>query len=146
MSFAPENEPAVITSPRLGFAYDLMGRQKTAIRGSFSVLKDLLVTRGYFVRETRPAWQLVEVLRRFDLVTRAAPFSRCLRCNSRLQAEPKDRVAHLLPARTREYYGEFSQCPDCARIYWQGSHYTQMRVFLEKAFAVALGNRGGGRA
>jgi hypothetical protein len=42
LTFAPENEPAVITSPRLGFAYDLGGRQTTAIRGSFSVLQDLL--------------------------------------------------------------------------------------------------------
>jgi uncharacterized protein with PIN domain len=102
------------------------------------VLKHGIVMRGYFVRGTQPARQLVEVLRHFDLVTGAAPFSRCLRCNSRLHVVAKDRVQHLLPGRTRECYREFSRCPTCSRIYWQGSHYSRMRLFIETAFAAAI--------
>jgi uncharacterized protein with PIN domain len=102
------------------------------------VLKHGIVKRGYFLRETEPARQLVEVLRAFDLVTCAAPFTRCLRCNSRLHGVAKDRVQHLLPARTRERYREFSRCPTCNRIYWQGSHYSRMKVFIETAFAAAV--------
>jgi uncharacterized protein len=116
---------------------------RTLLTRDVGVLKHRMVTRGYFVRETRPARQLVEVLRRFDLVTRARPFTRCLRCNGRLQAVPKDEVEHLLPPRTREHYREFSRCPACDRIYWQGSHYTQMKLFLDKAFAVAASGTGG---
>jgi uncharacterized protein with PIN domain len=101
------------------------------------VLKHGIVKRGYFVRETQPARQLVEVVRDFDLVTCAAPFTRCLRCNSRLHGVAKDRVQHLLPTRTRERYCEFSRCPTCSRIYWQGSHYSRMKVFVETAFAAA---------
>jgi uncharacterized protein with PIN domain len=101
------------------------------------VLKHGVVRRGYFPRETQPVRQLVEVLRHFDLVTRAAPFTRCLRCNSRLQAVAKDRVRHLLPARTRECYREFSRCPTCSRVYWQGSHYSRMRLLVDTAFAAA---------
>lgn len=103
------------------------------------VLKHGIVRRGYFLRETQPASQLVEVLRHFNLVTGAAPFTRCLRCNSRLRVVAKERVQHLLPARTRECYREFSRCPTCGRIYWQGSHYLRMRLFLETAFAAAMG-------
>jgi uncharacterized protein with PIN domain len=102
------------------------------------VLKHGIVKRGYFVRETQSARQLVEVLRHFDLVTVAAPFTRCLRCNSRLDVVAKDRVQHLLPARTRDCYREFSRCPTCSRIYWQGSHYSRMRLFIETAFAEAM--------
>jgi uncharacterized protein len=102
------------------------------------VLKHGIVRRGYFLRETQPVRQLVEVLRHFDLVTRAAPFTRCLRCNSRLHVVAKDRVQHLLPARTRECYREFSRCPTCSRIYWQGSHYSRMRLFIDTAFAAAM--------
>jgi uncharacterized protein with PIN domain len=109
----------------------------TLLTRDVGILKHRLVRRGYFVRETLPARQLVEVLRRFNLVTRAAPFSRCVRCNSPLQVVPKDRIEHLLPDRTREHYVEFSRCPACARIYWQGSHYTRMQVFLDTAFAAA---------
>jgi uncharacterized protein with PIN domain len=102
------------------------------------VLKHGTVMRGYFLRETQPARQLVEMLREFDLVAGAAPFTRCLRCNSLLQVVAKDRVQHLLPARTRECYREFSRCPTCSRIYWQGSHYSRMRLFIETAFAAAI--------
>jgi uncharacterized protein with PIN domain len=101
-------------------------------------LKHAIVVRGYFLRETQPARQLIEVLRHFDLVTVSAPFTRCLRCNSRLHVVAKDRVEHLLPARTREYYREFSRCPTCGRIYWQGSHYSRMKLFIETAFAAAM--------
>jgi uncharacterized protein with PIN domain len=101
------------------------------------VLKHGIVRRGYFVRETQPARQLVEVVRHFDLVTGAAPFTRCLRCNSRLHVVAKNRVEHLLPARTREYYREFSRCPTCRRIYWQGSHHSRMKLFIETAFTAA---------
>jgi len=101
------------------------------------VLKHRVVRRGYFLRETQTARQLVEVLRHFDLVGHAVPFARCLRCNSRLHAVAKDRVQDLLPARTREHYREFSRCPTCRQIYWQGSHYSRMRLFIETAFAAA---------
>lgn len=101
------------------------------------VLKHRIVRRGCFLRETQPARQLVEVLRRFELVPVAVPFSRCLQCNTRLQAIAKDRVRHLLPERTREHYQAFSRCAGCGRIYWQGSHYSRMRLFLETAFTAA---------
>jgi uncharacterized protein len=102
------------------------------------VLKHRIVKRGYFLRETQPGRQLVEVLRAFELVTRATPFTRCLRCNSRLRVVPKDRVQDLLQPRTCEYYFEFSRCPTCARIYWQGSHYSRMSLFINTAFNMAF--------
>ena len=50
LTFMPSKPRAVVTSPRLGFAYDLGGKGKTAIRGSFSVLKDLLPASADFGR------------------------------------------------------------------------------------------------
>ena len=101
------------------------------------VLKRGNVARGYFVRETHPGRQLVEVLRRFDAATRAAPFTRCVRCNSALRPVTKDQVLELLPPRTRQEQTQFSQCPTCARIYWKGSHYSRVSVFLDAAFAAS---------
>jgi uncharacterized protein with PIN domain len=102
------------------------------------VLKHGIVKRGYFVRETQPARQLVEALRYFNLVAIAAPFTRCIRCNSRLHPVAKDSVRDLLPPRTREHYQEFSRCATCARVYWQGSHYSRMKLLIETAFAAAV--------
>jgi uncharacterized protein with PIN domain len=114
---------------------------RTLLTRDVGVLKHRALTRGYFVRAVQPARQLVEVLRRFDLVTHAAPFSRCLRCNSRLHVVAKDRIEHLLPTRTREQYRDFSRCPACARIYWRGSHYARLTVFLETALATLARER-----
>lgn len=114
---------------------------RTLLTRDVGVLKHGLVTRGYFVRETQPGRQLLEVLRRFDLVKRTEPFTLCLRCNSPLHVVPKEQVEHLLLPRTREHYREFSRCPACARIYWRGSHYSQMSLFLETVFAAVGSER-----
>lgn len=105
------------------------------------VLKHSAVRRGYFVRETQPGRQLVEVLRRFDLAGRAAAFTRCVRCNRLLERVSKDDVVDALPPRTREHYDEFSRCAGCGRVYWAGSHYSRMRVFLDVAFDAAREGR-----
>lgn len=51
------------------------GEQRTLLTRDVGVLKHRSVMRGYFVRRTQPAQQLVEVLQAFDLVERAAPFT-----------------------------------------------------------------------
>jgi uncharacterized protein with PIN domain len=110
---------------------------RTLLTRDVGVLKHAAVWRGYFVRETQPGRQLVEVLRRFDLPDHASPFTRCVRCNAVLERVAKQDVLAALPPRTREHYDEFSRCPRCERVYWAGSHYTRMRAFLEAAFAAA---------
>ena len=96
------------------------------------LLKRRIVTRGYYVRETRPREQLREVLRRFDLYGNMQPWRRCLTCNGCLAAVQKERVIHRLEVNTRRYFHRFWMCADCGRIYWQGSHYQHMQVFLRE--------------
>ncbi len=110
---------------------------RTLLTRDVGVLKHRLVRRGYFLRETQPVRQLVEVLRRFDLVERAEPFTRCLRCNRRLQVVSKDQVEQRLLPRTREHFREFSICPECDRIYWRGSHHSRMSLLIGAAFEAA---------
>jgi uncharacterized protein with PIN domain len=71
------------------------------------LLKRSEVVHGYFVRATKPKQQVVEVLRRFDLVSAATPFSRCLRCNALLNSVAKETVIERLQTKTRAYYDEF---------------------------------------
>jgi len=94
------------------------------------LLKRSVVTHGYCVRETNPRRQLVEVLERCDLFSSIAPFSRCLRCNGRLEPIAKERIAHRLLPRTREHYDEFHICLACDRLFWKGSHYQRMQRFI----------------
>ena len=101
------------------------------------LLKRRAVTRGYWLRSTQPGEQLTDVLRRFDLTEAVCPFSRCLRCNTRLDAVAKADVLAELHPRTRERYDDFSRCPDCRRVYWQGAHVHALRRRLDEAIAQA---------
>jgi uncharacterized protein with PIN domain len=83
---------------------------------------------GYCVRSLEPGRQLAELVNRFNLVTWARPFQRCMYCNSLLKAIDKNAVLDRLEPRTRLYYNDFSLCPNCNRIYWKGSHWERMKA------------------
>jgi uncharacterized protein with PIN domain/sulfur carrier protein ThiS len=95
------------------------------------LLKRTIVMRGYCVRSTTPRDQLAEVLQRFDLSGSVAPFQRCVHCNERLQATPKEQIRDRLQPETEQYFEDFTTCLACNRIYWKGSHYRRMLRLLE---------------
>jgi uncharacterized protein with PIN domain/sulfur carrier protein ThiS len=110
---------------------------RTVLTRDVGLLKHRRIARGCFLRNTQPGRQLVEVVRRFDLVRSAAPFTRCLRCNASLMPVPKGLVHRELPPRVREHFREFARCPGCLRVYWSGSHYARMRPFIDAALDAA---------
>jgi uncharacterized protein with PIN domain/sulfur carrier protein ThiS len=95
------------------------------------LLKRSMIHHGYCLRSDRPMEQLLEVLKRFDLREKVRPFSRCLRCNSELQEIDTDRAAASVPDYVARTYQHYKTCPDCGRIYWQGSHWEHMRKVLD---------------
>jgi uncharacterized protein len=99
------------------------------------LLKRAEITYGYCVRESEIRRQVLEVLRRFDLFDSIAPFRRCLRCNELLQPVPKESIRHKLPPRVERAYEDFHLCPACGRIYWKGSHYERMQIFIAEVAA-----------
>lgn len=80
------------------------------------------VTHGYWVRSVWPRRQVDEVVRRFDLAGLVRPFSRCADCNGRIEPVAKEAIADRLEPKTKKYYVKFYRCPDCGKIYWEGSH------------------------
>lgn len=96
------------------------------------ILKNRRVTHGYWIRSKVPEEQFKEVLSRFDLKKSVSPFSRCLECNGVLQDVAKKEIERKLLPKTKIYFSEFRQCPQCNRIYWEGSHYDKMKKFMEK--------------
>lgn len=96
-----------------------------------ALLQHKIITHGYFVRATRPRDQVREVLSRFDLYRKVAPYSRCARCNGELVETDKQAVAARLEPKTRKYYDRFRVCRSCGQVYWEGSHHRRMRALLE---------------
>ena len=97
-----------------------------------TLLQRKIITHGYFVREVNPKLQVKEVLKRFDLYRLTAPFTRCTRCNGRLEQVEKQEIEHHLEPLTKKYYNNFLVCFDCQQIYWQGSHYQHAKQLIDE--------------
>lgn len=86
------------------------------------LLKRSVVVHGAWVRATDPAAQLLEVVDRFDLGTRLAPYSRCIRCNGALRPATATEVEQKVPPRARAAQDVFHLCDTCGQAYWRGTH------------------------
>ncbi len=105
--------------------------QRIILTRDRGILKHRRVTHGYWLRSTAPRKQVIEVLSRLDLYSRVKPFTRCMQCNGLLAEVRKEDIRDKLPPKTAQYYDEFHRCRSCGRIYWKGSHYENMRHFID---------------
>lgn len=81
----------------------------------------------YHVRADRLEAQLAEVVATFGLDPEADPLSRCLECNHLLTALEAGDLRGRVPPHILASHRKFSGCPDCGRVYWEGSHAERMR-------------------
>lgn len=89
------------------------------------------VRHGYCPRADDPDAQLNEVVGRYALADRAAPLTRCIPCNGRLEPVAKADVLDQLPPRTREEFDTFVRCRACGQVYWPGSHLGPIASILD---------------
>lgn len=97
-------------------------------RGLF---KRSIVIYGYYVRATDPQKQLEEVLRRFNFTDKIQPFRLCINCNTPLEPVEKEKIIDLIPPKAKERYDHFSMCSSCNQIFWKGTHYEKMQIFID---------------
>jgi len=95
------------------------------------LLKRRSVTRGYWIRSTRPLYQAREVVRRFDLAGAAKPFHRCPSCNGHLAAVDRNAVLERIPPRTARWLDAYVQCDDCGKLFWRGTHHPRLKRSIE---------------
>ncbi len=95
------------------------------------LLQRKIISHGLFVRATEPRQQVREVMQRLDLYTLSRPFSRCARCNGKLEPVDKPAITQQLQPKTRLYYDDFLRCSQCGQLYWQGSHHQRSRKLVE---------------
>jgi len=94
------------------------------------LVKRRLITNGtlkaILLKKDEPQLQVQEVLKTLDLNCHFKPFSLCLQCNQALMARDKEGVRNLVPARVFGTQTQYTECPACHRIYWQGTHWQAM--------------------
>ena len=122
---------------------DLMARETRALLTcDRRLLMHAIVQHGYCTRSQNAEEQTIEVVRRFKLLDLIAPFTRCLRCNARLQDAAKADVIEELQPLTKIYYEQFRRCLGCGQIYWSGSHFEKLEKRIEKIIARLMGKSG----
>jgi uncharacterized protein with PIN domain/sulfur carrier protein ThiS len=122
---------------RNDFADDELARlsgddERIVLTRDLGLLKRAEVRHGYYPRNTDPAHQLVEVVRRFQLSARMHPFTRCLACNASLSVAGKQEVLGRIPEGVAAAHSRFQQCPECRRVYWPGTHHQRMQALVDK--------------
>jgi len=57
--------------------------------------------------------------------------SRCPVCNNPVREASKEEVAGLVPEGVLRRHSKFWICINCGKVYWLGSHFRNMRKFLD---------------
>jgi uncharacterized protein with PIN domain len=84
-----------------------------------------------FVRSDDWKDQVVQVLDDLGLWDEVRPNTRCLECNLLLRPLSKDRARNLVTPYVHEHASSFAICPDCGRVFWQGTHHGDMEKKIE---------------
>jgi len=87
------------------------------------------------IMEDKPSLQLRELIQKGIIsLHEGRLFSRCLLCNIFLHEIPREAAEGKVPDFIFYQQKAFSRCPQCLRIYWQGSHPNNMKRRLEELF------------
>jgi len=85
------------------------------------------------IMEDKPSFQLRELIQiKIISLHEETPFSRCLVCNILLNEMPREEAEGKVPDFIFYQRKEFFRCPQCSRIYWQGSHQDHMQKKIEE--------------
>ncbi len=112
-----------------------VAQKRVVLTRDKGLLKRRAVQRGHFVRETESEEQFREVVREFQLEGLLKPFTRCRVCNSALREVSRESVRRRVPEKVWRAQEAFTECPDCGRIFWRGTHYERLSRILRTAGA-----------
>lgn len=121
----------LVNQRSVDFAYIVQPEDVVSVYPVFEAF-DITPLDGYYVRATNPQRQVAEVVQRFQLTPQGTLFSRCTVCNNVLIAVDKGQILHRLSPNTQVFYQQCYYCQDCDKLYWQGSHYHNMRQWLRE--------------
>jgi uncharacterized protein len=88
-----------------------------------------------FITSNNSFEQLRQVIATLGIIyTDTHPFSRCIRCNTRIQPVDKDSVRGNVPDFIWQTRDSFQICGRCRRIYWPGSHTQRSHDIIMRLF------------
>jgi uncharacterized protein len=88
--------------------------------------------RAVLLQSDEPVRQMRRLLSEFDLIGQARPFTLCLVCNEPLVEKSCEEIGNRVPPYVFSTQFRYMECPECHRIYWQGTHWQAMKRKLEE--------------
>jgi uncharacterized protein with PIN domain len=88
--------------------------------------------RAVLFQSDEPVRQMRQLLSEFDLIGQARPFTLCLECNESLVEKSCEEIRNRVPPYVFSTQSRYMECPECHRVYWQGTHWQAMKKKLEK--------------
>lgn len=107
-------------------------QQRIVLTRDTRMLRSRGITDAVFISSDHVFEQLMEMKDRLDFSDPALA-ERCILCNSVLQAiSDKNEVKDFFPDYVYHNFERFTRCADCGKIYWEGSHYRNIRERIKK--------------
>ncbi len=98
--------------------------------------RHLPVSRGVrivLIRAEKIKEQIAEALKELGIQLGSCKmFSRCIICNKGLVDIDRDNAKGRVPEYVFDSHEKFIGCPECGRIYWQGTHWGNITKTLEE--------------
>lgn len=84
------------------------------------------------VHSNDPKEQLLEIKGHIEpYIAADSAMTRCIECNVPLARARKDDIEPFVPEYVYHHNDEFRTCPSCHKVYWEGSHAHEMKVWME---------------
>jgi len=117
-----------------------IAEERVLLTRDTGIMKRRAVTSGrlkaILMESEEPEQQIRQLAAATDIKNQSHPFTLCLECNQSLTdrkpAEVKDRV----PPYVYKTQTQYMECPECHRIYWQGTHWKAMLNKLQRIVGV----------
>lgn len=124
-----------------------------ALRGSrvlltrdHEVAETCLPVRVLLVSDDLVENQLRQVVKEVGLARDGRSFTRCLVCNDLLVDVERESVRDSVPTYVFRTQERFKRCPACGRVYWEATHVSRAREWLDEALGPEQGKEeDGGR-
>jgi uncharacterized protein with PIN domain len=112
-----------------------LSQQRVLLTRDTQIMRWHVVSSGrlkaVLVETDDPRKQLLQVMESLNLNYQFNPFSRCLECNALLEPRSPREVEGQVPPYVFKTQSQYTQCPDCHRIYWRGTHWQAMKKVLQ---------------
>jgi hypothetical protein len=97
------------------------------------IIKLRVAAKSLLIRSENPNEQLKQVLSELNLVPQKEKFfSRCLLCNEVLEKIEKEKIKEKVYPYVYQTQENFVICPKCKKLYWAGTHISDMEKKIKE--------------